>query len=347
MTLAADFRALSAALLPLRLGRRAFLLTDRNVAPLHSRAAVAALRRAGLAVSGAVIPAGERQKSLGRLAWVLDRVAAHGLERGDTLVALGGGVIGDLGGFAAATYMRGIAFIQLPTSLLAMVDAAIGGKVGVNLPRGKNLAGAFHQPRLVYAALDTLGTLPARELRSGLAEVIKAAMIGDARLFAELENGIAGVLALNPAAVRRAVAGAVRLKARIVASDERESDGRAILNYGHTVGHAIESATGYRRFRHGEAVALGMVAAGHLALALGVADREAIGRQNELLARAGLPLRARHLPIPAILHNLRLDKKLHRGRLRVVLTPRVGFASVREQPLDSHFERAIYSISIG
>jgi 3-dehydroquinate synthase len=342
--LAGDCAALPAALAPLGLGRRAFVLTDRNVGALHGRALAAALRRAGFLVRGAVIPAGERQKSLGRLGWVLDRMVTAGIERGDTLIALGGGVVGDLGGFAAATYLRGIACVQVPTTLLSMVDSAVGGKVGVNLRRGKNLAGAFHQPRLVYSPLSMLATLPGRELRSGLAEVIKAGMIGDRLLIAHLEWAIEDVLRLEAAALAEAVARAVVLKVRVVAADEREAGLRAILNYGHTVGHAIETATGYRRFRHGEAVALGMAAAGRLALALGLADPETVARQNLLLARAGLPLGARNLPLPRIVDALSRDKKARGGKPRFVLVPRVGTAGLFAAPPPALLARAVASL---
>ena len=344
---AAGLGVLPAELRRLGLGRRAFLLTDRHVAPLHGRAAALALRRAGLAVAGAVIPAGEGQKSLRRAGWLLDRLLDAGLDRSDTLVTLGGGVVGDLGGFVAATYLRGIALVHLPTTLLAMVDSSIGGKVGVNLPRGKNLVGAFHQPRLVYAALGTLATLPRRELRSGLAEVIKAGMVGDRRLIAHLDAHLEEVLALEPAALRGAVAGAARVKARIVAADEREAGLRALLNYGHTIGHAIEAATRYRRFLHGEAVALGMVAAARLATELGVGSRRTAELQDCLLARAGLPLAAARLQIPAILSKIKYDKKIHDGRVRLVLTSRVGSASVHEAPSGGGLERAIASITVG
>jgi 3-dehydroquinate synthase len=345
--LADDFAGLAAALAPLRLGRRAFILTDRHVASLHARALVTVLRRAGFVASLLVIPAGEREKSLQRLGRVLDRMVVAGLERGDTLFACGGGVIGDLGGFAAATYLRGIGFVQVPTTLLAMVDSSVGGKVGVNLRRGKNLAGAFHQPRLVYAPFSTLATLPARELRSGLAEIIKAGMIGDRGLIAHLEWSIEDVLHLAPAALREAVARAVRLKARVVAADEREAGIRAILNYGHTVGHAIEVATGYRRFRHGEAIALGMVAAGRLALELGVADPEVVARQDLLIARAGLPLAARDLPARAVLAALTRDKKVRGGKLRFVLVPRVGAAGLITAPPPALVSRAVAGLALG
>jgi len=294
-----------------------------------------------------VIPAGERQKSLRRLGWLLDRLLDAGIGRRDTLFTLGGGVVGDLGGFAAACHLRGIALIHLPTSLLAMVDAAIGWKVGVNLPRGKNRVGAFHQPRLVYAALGTLATLPGRELRAGVAEIIKSGMVGSSHLITHLEAGLEQVLALEPTALAEAVVGAQRVKTAIVTADEREAGRRALLNYGHTVGHAIEAVTGYRRFLHGEAVSLGMVAATHLSYDLGVSGRRTAERQNDLLARAGLPLRAGSLSVPGILSKLFVDKKVRDGKLRFVLTSRVGSASVRDQPSDPYLKRAISSIITG
>jgi 3-dehydroquinate synthase len=347
VVLARDYAGLAGELARLELGGRAFLLTDRHVGPLFSGAVVRALRRAGLHVSGQMIPAGERQKSMRRLAWLLDRLADARLERNDTLVALGGGVIGDLGGFAAASYLRGIQLVHLPTTLLAVVDSSIGGKTAVNLARGKNLAGAFHQPRLVYAALHTLASLPRRQLRSGLAEVIKAGMIADPSLVAHLEGHLEEILALAPQALLPAVAAAVRVKARIVGMDEREAGQRALLNYGHTVGHAIESATGYRRFLHGEAVAVGMVAAAWLATALGVCSPATAERQNRLLARAGLPLRAGGLASRAILAKMRHDKKISQGRQRFVLTSRVGSASVQGPLSHALVERAISYITKG
>lgn len=345
VVLAPDYAGLPRELVRLDLGGRAFLLTDRHVGPLYGRAVVLALRRAGFQVAGRMIPAGEREKSMARLGWLLDQLAGARLERRDTLVTLGGGVVGDLGGFAASAYLRGIHLVHLPTTLLAVVDSSIGGKTGVNLSRGKNLAGAFHQPRLVYSALGTLATLPRRELRSGLAEVIKAGMVGDHRLIAHLEEHLEDVLALEPRALLTALAAAVRVKVRIVAADEREAGRRALLNYGHTVGHAIESATRYRRFLHGEAVALGMVAAAWLSTAMGISSLRTAERQNHLLARAGLPLCASGLSSSAILTNMQYDKKMNRKRQRFVLTSRVGSASLRQHLSHALVERAIYSIT--
>jgi 3-dehydroquinate synthase len=226
------------------------------------------------------------------------------------------------------------------------VDSAIGGKVGVNLSRGKNLAGAIHQPRLVYAPLAVLRSLPEREFRAGLAEVVKAGMIGDPALIALLEASMESVLARDPRALAPMIARAVEVKMAVVAADEREDGRRAVLNYGHTFGHAIEAATGFRTFKHGEAVSLGMAAAGELAARLGVASRRTIERQNRLLARAGLPLKAPALAVPDVLAKLLYDKKISDGKLRFVLTSRIGVASLREHPVDRHLRHAIRSITV-
>ena len=345
--LAPDWSGLAAELAALPgLGRRAFLITDRRVARHWGADVVRALRQAGLDVSGAVLPAGEGAKSLRRFGELLERMSASSLERRDTVFALGGGVVGDAAGFAAAAYLRGIAWIALPTTLLAMVDSAIGGKVGVNLSRGKNLAGAIHQPRLVYAPLAALRSLPDREFRAGLAEVVKAGMIGDPKLITLLESTMESVLEREPRALAPMIARAVKVKMAVVAADEREGGRRAVLNYGHTFGHAIEAATGFRTFKHGEAVSLGMAAAGELAARLGVASRRTIDRQNRLLARAGLPLRAPALAVPAVMAKLLYDKKISDGKLRFVLTSRIGVASLREHPVDHHLRHAIRSITM-
>lgn len=343
--LARGWRGLTPAVRRLATGPRALLVTDDHVGPLYAGAVRAALAAAGLRTATARLRAGEARKTLPHAARLYERALDCGLDRGDLIVALGGGVVGDMAGFAAATYLRGVALIQLPTTLLAMVDAAVGGKTGVNLSRGKNLVGAFHQPRLVYANLATLATLSRRQLRAGLAEVIKCGMIRDARLFRHLETRLAAVLALEPAPLASAVLGAVRVKARIVAADEREGGVRALLNYGHTVGHAIETVTRYRRYLHGEAVAIGMQAAARLAVELGVASPSTAARQERLLAAAGLPRVAPALPVAAILAALRRDKKVQAGTLRFVLTSKVGSASVHRQPSATALRRSIASIT--
>ncbi|MGD8394376.1 MAG: 3-dehydroquinate synthase [Candidatus Eiseniibacteriota bacterium] len=332
---------------PVTSARRALVVTDDQVGPRYAPAVRRQLARAGLRVAIAVLPSGERQKRLRRVAALYEAALDHRLERRDLVVALGGGVVGDLAGFVAATYLRGVDCVQLPTTLLAMVDASVGGKTGFNLSRGKNLVGAFHQPRLVYANRRTLETLPPREVRAGLAEVVKCGMIRDARLVTHLERHAGAVLALDAWAIETAIGGAVRTKARIVAADEREGGVRALLNYGHTVGHAIETVTRYRRYRHGEAVALGMIAAGELAAELGVAARSTATRQQTLIAALGLPVRAPRVDPAAILAALQRDKKVHDGMPRFVLTSKVGSASVHAQLPVSAIRRAINLLTRG
>jgi 3-dehydroquinate synthase len=317
---------LGAALAGLGGGRRALLVADAAVAATYGAQAAASLAAAGLAVVPAVVPSGERSKSLRQAERLYGLAIAGGCDRASWVVAVGGGVVGDLAGFVAATLHRGVRFCQVPTTLLAQVDASVGGKVAVNHRLGKNLIGAFHQPRLCWADVATLATLPARELRSGLAEVVKHGVIADAAYLAEMTAAAPRLLARDPAALVRAVAGSCRIKAAVVAADEREESGlRSHLNFGHTVGHALETVLGYRRLRHGEAVAIGMVAAGAIAEALGLwsaADQRAL---RELLAALRLPVR-----LPAgvradeLLQVLARDKKARDGRVRWVLPVRPG-----------------------
>ncbi len=301
------------------------------IARLHGARLLRSLRRAGHRPILLLVPDGERAKTLAHAERLHRRFARAGLDRGARVLALGGGVVGDLAGFAAATYLRGVPLVMAPTTLLAQVDASIGGKTAVNLPEGKNLVGAFHQPRLVLADTATLATLPDREFRSGLAEVVKVGAALDPALFALLERQAERLLARDPALVARVVARCARLKARLVAADERDVSGRrALLNYGHTVGHALEAATGYRRLRHGEAVAIGIVAAARLAVRLGTLSPAAAARQEGLLARLGLPTRVpRGISLSHVTEALRRDKKARDGRLVFVLTPSVGSARLR------------------
>ncbi|RME91070.1 MAG: 3-dehydroquinate synthase, partial [Verrucomicrobia bacterium] len=255
-----------------------------------------------------------------------DQMAAHRLERRSFVVALGGGVVGDLAGFIAATYLRGIPFVQVPTSLLAQVDSSVGGKVGVNLPAGKNLVGAFYQPRLVLCDLDTLDTLPERELRAGLAEVIKYGIIWDAALFRRLERDLEKLLRREEGPMASVVARCCRIKADVVAQDEKESGLRAILNFGHTVGHALENISGYGRYLHGEAIAIGQVAAARMsARLLGLPARD-VERIRALLERAGLPVRVRLSParLEKLFEAMRLDKKVSGGEVKFVLADAIG-----------------------
>ncbi|HLO48928.1 MAG TPA: 3-dehydroquinate synthase, partial [Kamptonema sp.] len=256
------------------------------------------------------------------------------LERASTIIALGGGVVGDMAGFAAATWLRGINVIQVPTSLLAMVDASIGGKTGVNHPQGKNLIGAFHQPRLVLIDPNVLKTLPARELRAGMAEVIKYGVIWDAGLFAQLEKckRLDQMRYLAADLLSEILKKSCQAKADVVSKDERESGLRAILNYGHTIGHAVESLTGYKVVNHGEAVGIGMVAASGLALELGMWDSDSDKRQLALIEKAGLPIKLPSgLDIEAILDTLQTDKKVKDGKVRFVLPTQIGTVSITDR----------------
>ena len=305
---------------------RCGLLTSERVGALYCGPVLDSLRAAGFDPLVIEVDDGEEHKSLATLSTTWDRLLVSGIERGSPLVALGGGVIGDLGGFAAATLLRGLPVVQLPTTLLAQVDAAIGGKTGINHPRGKNLIGAFHQPRFVIADVDTLATLPRRELVAGLAEVIKYGVIGDAHLFADLERRLEDLLRLDRDLLVRVVATSCRQKAAVVSGDEREVTGlRATLNFGHTIGHAIEAVTDYRRFLHGEAVAIGMVAAASVSRALGLCDGDAVARIRAVTGRAGLPTEVpADLDRDALAEAMRADKKSQRGTIRFVALEAIG-----------------------
>jgi len=324
---------------------RALIVSDSHVAPLYAPAVRRSLARAGLAVSLHAVPAGERSKSAAQLARVWDACAAAELGRGDVIVALGGGVIGDLAGFAAATWLRGIAWVGVPTSLLAQVDSSVGGKTGIDVPAGKNLAGAFHQPALVLADPVVLATLPVRHRRAGLAEVVKMGFAVDAALFRWCERNAERLADGDPGALADAVARAVRAKARVVLADERERERgvRTALNYGHTLAHAYEAARGYRGVLHGEAVAVGVRFAARLSCAHAGLDAAACARLDALLDRLGLPRRLRGVRMRALAHAMRHDKKRGARAVRWVLTPRMGHASV-PRPLDT---RLIESALIG
>lgn len=306
-------------------GKRALVVTNPTVAKLYGETVRQSLSLAGFVVLWAEIPNGEEYKTLNTVAHLYDAALDGEVERGDAVLALGGGVVGDVAGFLAATYMRGIAFVQVPTTLLAQVDSSVGGKVGVNHPRGKNLIGAFYQPRFVLADTAVLKTLPDREIRAGLAEVIKYGVIWDAAFFGWLEGNIAGLLGLDPAAVEHAVATSCRIKAAVVSTDETEGGLRAILNFGHTVGHAIEAVTGYQRFVHGEAVAIGMVAEAELAVRLGYLAPAGVDRIAALVSRAGLPRRIPAEILPEmLLQAMQRDKKVAGGELTFVLPEDIG-----------------------
>jgi 3-dehydroquinate synthase len=306
--------------------RRALVVTDANVRPLAERYADALADSTGLGAELAEVPAGEGSKSLERAAELYDRLVDMRADRHTVVLAVGGGVVGDLAGFAAATYARGVPLVMVPTSLLAQVDSSVGGKVGINHPRAKNIIGAFHQPAGVWIDTDVLRTLPVRELRCGLAEVVKYGVILDADFFAFVEANAEAILALDPAATRRIVARSCELKAEVVSKDEREETGlRAVLNFGHTIGHAIEAVAGYGgAFQHGEAVAAGMVLECRLAERQGWIEADLTERLALLLGRLGLPADARGLDPDALLDAMTRDKKNRGGRVRFVLPRALG-----------------------
>jgi len=319
---------------PLKLGKKVLLISNPSIFRSYGERAIAALQQAGFEVVHHTIPAGERYKTLASIQKIYDVALANRLERSSTIVALGGGVVGDMAGFAAATWLRGIHFVQVPTSLLAMVDASIGGKTGVNHPQGKNLIGAFHQPRLVLIDPQVLNTLPAREFRAGMAEVIKYGIIWDAQLFEQLEQAprLDQQRYLDPELLQTILTRSCEAKAHVVSKDEKESGLRAILNYGHTIGHAVESLTGYRLVNHGEAVAIGMVAAGQIAVELGLWTQGESDRQHALIQKTGLPTQIpAELDVEAIAATLQTDKKVEAGRVRFVLPTQIGTVKVTDQ----------------
>ncbi|NZA28320.1 3-dehydroquinate synthase [Luteimonas sp. SJ-92] len=320
-----------AALAATLCGRQALVISDDTVAPLYAARVEAALRAAapGLAVAGFVLPAGESSKTLAWFGRAIDALAALGARRDACVYALGGGVVGDLAGFAAACWMRGIDCVQLPTTLLAMVDSSVGGKTAVDLPQGKNLVGAFHPPRAVLADTAALRTLPPRELRAGLAEVVKYGAIGDAAFLDWLETRADALLAMDHDALAEAVARSCAHKAAIVGRDPFEHGERALLNFGHTFAHAIETAQGYGGLNHGEAVAVGMVLAARLSEELGLAPAADTLRLRALLARFGLPVDPpAGLDPETLLAHMRLDKKATAGGLRFIVWDGAGRARV-------------------
>jgi 3-dehydroquinate synthase len=312
----------------LRPGARVAIISDETVARLHLQAAEGALNSSGVDSARIVVPPGESSKSYATFEKVCEAIIAARVERNDLIVALGGGVIGDLAGFVAACYQRGIGLVQLPTTLLAHVDSSVGGKTAVNHPGGKNLIGAFHQPRAVIADTDLLRTLPDRELRSGLAEVIKYGLICDPSFFDWIEANIDALLARSPPALGFAIYRSCQIKAQIVARDEREQGERALLNLGHTFGHAIESATGYSGWHHGEAVGTGMLMAAEMSQRTGRLEPAVVTRLRALLQQAGLPVEAPRIGAARALDYMRVDKKVQSGRVRLVLLAGLGQAVV-------------------
>jgi 3-dehydroquinate synthase len=310
----------------LKLGDRCAIITDTNVGKIFAKAAYESLVKAGFEPSLITVPSGEKSKNLRTVHNCHDQLAEQRLERKSFIIALGGGVVGDLAGFVAATYLRGIPFVQVPTTLLAQVDSSVGGKTGVNLRAGKNLVGAFYQPRLVLCDLETLKTLPEREFRAGLAEVVKYGVIYDAKLFAQLEHEMPGILRRNLKTLSQIIARCCEIKAEVVSLDETENGLRAILNFGHTIGHAIENSSGYGKFLHGEAIAIGQVAAAKLSQKiLGLRQDEA-ARIEKLFLNAGLPvgIKLNSARRKKLFAAMLLDKKVSGGEVKFVLAEKIG-----------------------
>jgi 3-dehydroquinate synthase len=315
---------------------QALIVTNSTVAPLYLQRLRGALQGKYRQVLEVVLPDGEQHKTWQTLNLIFDALLGAGCDRKTVLFALGGGVVGDMTGFAAASFMRGVPFVQVPTTLLAQVDSSVGGKTAINHPLGKNMIGAFYQPQLVVCDLDTLRTLPPRELSAGLAEVIKYGPIADLAFLDWIEANLDALLARDPAALAHAVKRSCEIKAWVVGQDEREAGLRAILNFGHTFGHAIEAGLGYGEWLHGEAVGCGMVMAAELSCRLGLVDKPFVQRLKSLIARAGLPVRGPQLAADdnagRYLALMRLDKKSEAGEIRFVLIDGPGQAAVRPAP---------------
>ena len=310
---------------------KAVVITNETIAPLYLQRAVAALEAAGAQCLVITLPDGEAYKSWTSLNRIFDDLLANRCERKTPLIALGGGVIGDLTGFAAATYQRGVPFIQLPTTLLAQVDSSVGGKTAINHPLGKNMIGAFYQPRVVIADMDTLRTLPPRELAAGIAEVVKYGFIRDPEFLDWLEHNVERLSALEPEALAYAVERSCQNKADVVANDERETGERALLNFGHTFGHAIEAGMGYGQWLHGEAVGAGMVMAARFSEKLGYINKADVQRVVDILARAKLPLQAPELGADRYLDLMGHDKKVEGGKIKFILLKKPGEAFICSQ----------------
>lgn len=310
--------------------KRFVVVTNPTVGELYFRAINDSLQKVGIEVNRIDVPDGEEYKTLAWASKLFDRLIALKVDRQTPLLALGGGVIGDLTGFVAATYLRGVPFVQVPTTLLAQVDSSVGGKTGVNHRRGKNLIGAFYQPKFVYIDVDTLKTLDKRELRAGLAEVIKYGVIRDVRLFKYLDDHIKEIMALDRDSLLHIVKKSCAIKASVVEADERESGLRAILNFGHTFGHAVEAVTKYKEYKHGEAVAIGMVYAAELSERMGFCDRQVVDRIRSLIKKAGLPDTPPDLPSKRYGSAMEVDKKVVGGELRFVLVEEIGSVRIEK-----------------
>ncbi len=326
---------------PLNLGRKVALVTNSVVRPLYGTRLKKVLEKNGFLVRMIEVPDGETHKSLATASRLYDELVAFQMDRSSTVLALGGGVIGDLAGFVAATYMRGVHFVNIPTTLLAQVDSAIGGKTGVDHPEGKNLIGAFYQPRMVLCDPELLSTLPEKEIQAGMAEVVKYGVISDPEFFDFLESHLSEILQLRLDAVSVVVRSSCTVKADVVERDERESGLRAILNFGHTLGHAVESLTGYTRYIHGEAVSMGMVAAARIAYRMDLCDERTVLRLKELLDRIGLPTTMPEIDPGEVMRILSHDKKVRDGKVRFVLPRRIGEVVIREDVKPNTILRAL------
>jgi 3-dehydroquinate synthase len=311
------------------LGGDAYIISDDNVFPIYGERVKASLEGAGFTVDSLVVPHGEMSKSLAVALRIYDFLVVHRAERSHAIVALGGGMVGDLGGFAAATFLRGVPLVQVPTSLVGMVDSSIGGKVAINHPEGKNLIGSFYQPRLVLSDVHTLSTLPERELISGWAEVIKHGFIRDAEYVRFLEESMDKLSSLDSMSTTEAIRRGAAIKAAVVSEDEKEAGLRMILNYGHTIAHGLETATGYERMLHGEAVAVGIVGAAEIAAKLGLLDDSVVERQKTLLREFGLPVTCPGVDVNAVMRAIELDKKVRMKAVRWVLLSQIGETVIR------------------
>jgi 3-dehydroquinate synthase len=322
---------------------KAAVMTDSHVGPIYGKALTDSLSAAGIEPIVATIPAGEKHKSLAHLMPIYDQFLGAKIERSTPVLALGGGVVTDMAGFIAATILRGVPLIQIPTSLLAMVDASIGGKTGVDHAVGKNLIGAFHQPTAVLIDPETLRTLPPRELGSGLAECVKHDLIRDAEGFARLEESIDRIVNLEMGTISDLIAHNVEIKARVVEADPLEKGERAHLNYGHTFGHAIESVSKFS-YSHGESISLGMIAAAFVSHRLGMLDATSMQRIRAILNRCGLPTAGLTLEVDRVVEAMQFDKKVKNGRIRLVLLERIGRATVRDDVPPALMREAVASL---
>jgi 3-dehydroquinate synthase len=320
-------------------GRDILVVSNTTVGPLYMEPVAAAL--ADRRVVEAILPDGESHKTLATVARILDVLVANRFGRDCTVVALGGGVVGDMAGFAASCYQRGVGYVQVPTTLLAQVDSSVGGKTGVNHPGGKNLIGAFHQPAAVIADAATLSTLPVRELRAGLAEVIKYGLLGDAVFFEWLEAHMDELLAADPTALSYVIQRSCAIKAEIVGRDEREQGDRALLNLGHTFGHAVESATHYTKWLHGEAIGAGLLMAAAMSHECGMVEASEVERLRRLLERAELPVRIEGVTPEVALEHMRIDKKALGGRMRLILLRSIGDSFVTAEYSEQALQRTL------